>query len=194
MPATNQAAPQSSRSVVEEILALFESAGQSAYLGEAVTQLEHALQCAQLARDAGADNEMMLAALLHDIGHLCAPAGPEGVGVVDHDEAGARYLRERGFSRRLTALVGGHVAAKRYLTATNPSYFNTLSPTSVTTLRLQGGPMNPDEASAFECDVLAADKLQLRSWDEAAKRPGWKVAPISSYRDLLLAHLNRKEN
>lgn len=178
-----------SRSIVDEVLQLLESAGRSAYLGEAVTQLEHAVECAQLATDAAADDEMILAALLHDIGHLCVPAGPEGVGVVDHDDAGARYLTERGFSPRVAALVGGHVEAKRYLTATNPSYFARLSPTSVTTLRLQGGAMNVDEAGAFEADPLAQDKLRLRSWDEAAKRPGWKVAPLSSYRSLLLAHL-----
>src|SRR5579863_3631098 len=125
---------------VDQILDLLETAGQSAYFGEPVTQLEHALECAQLARDAGSDEEMAIAALLHDIGHLLEGEGlhHDAVGVVDHDAVGARYLLERGFSDRVAQLVSGHVAAKRYLTRTNPSYFVRLSPASLATLELQG--------------------------------------------------------
>src|SRR5690348_578212 len=109
--------PVSSEARVDQIMELLKTAGQSAYFGEPVTQLEHALQCAQLARDSGGDTEMIIAALLHDIGHLLEEEGVhhETVGVIDHDAVGARYLRDRGFSDRVAQLVSGHVAAKRYL-------------------------------------------------------------------------------
>jgi 2-amino-1-hydroxyethylphosphonate dioxygenase (glycine-forming) len=188
--------PVSSEARVDQILELFETAGQSAYFGEPVTQLEHALECAQLARDAGGDEEMIIAALLHDIGHLLDDEGlrDDAVGVIDHDATGARYLRERGFSERVAQLVSGHVAAKRYLTLTNPSYFARLSPASVATLQLQGGPMTAEEAAAFGRDPWFEQKLRLRSWDEQGKLAGWAVAPLSSYRSLLVAHLNRGQN
>jgi len=184
----------SSETVVDQIVELLETAGQSAYFGEPVTQLEHALQCAQLARDAGGDEEMIIAALLHDIGHLLDGEGQRDqvVGVIDHDAAGARYLHERGFSDRVAQLVSGHVAAKRYLTLMNPSYFARLSPASVVTLQLQGGPMNGEEAAAFVHDPLMEQKLRLRSWDEQGKVAGWAADPLSSYRSLLVAHLNRR--
>ena len=188
--------PVSSETRVNQIMELLETAGQSAYFGEPVTQLEHALQCAQLARDSGSDAEMIIAALLHDIGHLVEEEGvhDETVGVIDHDAVGARYLRERGFSDRVAQLVSGHVAAKRYLTRTNPSYFAKLSKASVATLELQGGPMTAEEASAFGRDPLFEQKLRLRAWDEQGKLAGWVAAPLASYRDLLLAHLNRTQN
>ena len=182
--------------LADQVIKLFETAGQSAYFGEPVTQLEHALQCAQLASESGADEDMIIAALLHDIGHLLEEEGlrHQDVGVIDHDAAGARYLRDRGFSARVATLVGGHVDAKRYLTRTNPAYFSRLSPASVTTLELQGGPMSAEEAAVFEGDPLSEQKLRLRSWDETAKRPGCAVAPLSSYRELLISHLNRARN
>src|ERR1700676_3257953 len=125
--------PVAAEGRVDEILGLLKTAGQSAYFGEPVTQLEHALQCAQLARDAAPDEEMIIAALLHDIGHLLEEEGlhHDAVGVIDHDAVGAHYLRDRGFSDRVAQLVSGHVAAKRYLTLTNPSYFARLSPASI---------------------------------------------------------------
>lgn len=183
--------PVFTETIVDQLFALLETAGQSAYFGEPVTQLEHALQCAQLARDSGADEEMVIAALLHDIGHLLEEEGVhhEEVGVIDHDAAGARYLRDRGFSARVAALVGGHVEAKRYLTRTNPLYFVRLSPASVTTLKLQGGPMTAEQAAVFESDPLRDEKLRLRAWDETAKLPGCTVPPLSSYRELLISHL-----
>jgi 2-amino-1-hydroxyethylphosphonate dioxygenase (glycine-forming) len=168
-------------SAVGQVLALLENSARAAYFGEAVTQLEHALQCADLAARAGADNELTVACLLHDVGHLIGvPAGE--VGVPDHDDVGALFLRELGFSERLCALVGSHVDAKRYLTATDPAYGERLSPASVKTLALQGGPMTPAEAAAFAADPLLRDKLRLRSWDEQAKIPGAPVPALETYR------------
>jgi phosphonate degradation associated HDIG domain protein len=188
-------APACSQAVADQIITLFETAGQAAYFGEPVTQLEHALQCAQLAADSGTDEEMIIAALLHDIGHLLDEQGlrHEDLGVIDHDAAGARYLCERGFSARVASLVAGHVEAKRYLTRTNPSYVGQLSAASMKTLQLQGGPMTMEEAAVFDSDPLRDDKLKLRSWDETGKRPGCPVAPLASYRASLVAHLERAQ-
>lgn len=183
--------------VVGEIFALLDGPpGQEQY-GEGVTQLAHALQCAWFASAAGADEETVLAALLHDIGHLCAPDAARmghndaSVGAVDHEGLGAAYLLERGFSPRLAELVGAHVAAKRYRVATDPQYAARLSPASAETLRYQGGPMAPDEVVAFEADPLFAAKLQMREWDEMGKEVGMVVPTLETYRTALLRDLTR---
>lgn len=189
----DQASPRSWRPAVEEILRILRESSGTSYFGEPVSQLEHALQAAQCARDAGASEEAILAALLHDIGHLVA--GPEaehesGVGVIDHDAQGAEFLRARGFSERVIALVEGHVNAKRYLTATNPEYLAKLSPASLQTLALQGGPFSDEEAVAFRAHPCFREMLQLRSWDEQAKRTDWTtVSPLDSYAEMLERHL-----
>jgi phosphonate degradation associated HDIG domain protein len=180
------------KQTVDELLALLDRSAGSAYYGEPVSQLEHALQCAQLARDAGASDDMVVAALLHDIGHLLEDENAhrhDEIGVINHDDIGAEYLIDRGFPRRIAELVRGHVDAKRYLTATNPAYAAKLSEASSATLALQGGPMTSEQASEFERDPLFTEKLRLRSWDEQGKKQGWQVAALESYRDALLAQL-----
>jgi len=145
------------------------------------------------ARQAGADEELVIAALLHDIGHLFDEAEKvrdERVGVVNHDEMGKRWLLERGFSQRLAMLVGGHVDAKRYLTATNPGYMERLSPASVETLRLQGGPMTDEDLAAYGAQPELRDMLRLRSWDEMAKDSAWTGPDLESYRAMLIRQLD----
>lgn len=176
---------------VDRLFELLCHEGGDAYFGEAVTKLEHSLQAAHLARQAGAGEEEVIAALLHDIGHLLdGGQRHEVAGVIDHDEIGGRYLGELGFSAKVVELVAGHVDAKRYLTAANPAYASRLSPASATTLELQGGPMLPEEAREFANDALLLDKLRIRSWDEQAKVPGLAVPGLDSYRALLVAHLS----
>ena len=167
---------------IERILGLLRGA-HGEYFGEPVTQLEHALQCAQLAAASGANDDLVLAALLHDVGHLLEEG--DEAGVIAHDGIGAQWLREQGMSDRISDLVGGHVQAKRYLTATNPTYYERLSDVSRLTLSRQGGPMSPEESAAFVKDPLFTEKLRLRSWDEQAKVPGMPVAGLESYRGLL---------
>jgi predicted HD phosphohydrolase len=177
--------------VVDEILALLQGAAGAAYYGEPVTQLEHALQAAHWARHAGADEEEVIAALLHDLGHLLGnPIG--AVGVPDHDDVAREYLAARGFSDKVVALVAAHVDAKRYLTAVKPEYLARLSPASVETLALQGGPMREEEARQFAEHPWRDAMLRLRRWDELAKEPGATVAGLESYRDLLLRHLDER--
>ncbi|MEZ5352907.1 MAG: hypothetical protein R2762_09755 [Bryobacteraceae bacterium] len=108
---------------------------------------------------------------------------------MNHDEAGEQWLLARGFSGRLARLVGGHVDAKRYLTATSAAYMDRLSPASKETLRLQGGPMEPSEAQQFAADPRIADVLRLRIWDEMAKDPRWRGPGLETYREMLIRHL-----
>jgi phosphonate degradation associated HDIG domain protein len=188
---------EKSERIAAEVLELLAGTGGEQYFGEAVTKLEHAVQCAWHARQAGACEELILAALLHDIGHVLDDEDTirdERVGVVNHDETGRRWLRERGFSERLATLVGGHVDAKRYQTAVNGSYLARLSSASVETLRLQGGPMEADEALIFAAHPWHRDMLRLRSWDEMAKDPAWRGPGVEEYREMLVRHLENERS
>ena len=174
---------------------LFAQSGHDAYVGEPVTQLEHALQCAHLAEQAGADTETVVAAFLHDIGHLLPPAPAtgesaktptapgymDGYGTVDHEKLAADFLREQGFSEKVAQLIENHVNAKRYLLFKNPNYLAHLSEASVKTLAFQGGPMGPGQALAFETNPYFRDILQLRSWDEQAKIPNLPTPDAAHY-------------
>ncbi len=161
-------------SVVDEIRTLFALRGEAAYLGEAVTQLEHALQCAWLAERASVAPPLVAAALLHDVGHLLQDLGEDAAerGVDGHHEAlGARFLAAR-FGDEVVRPVALHVAAKRYLCATRPEYAAGLSAASHLSLALQGGAMNTAEAERFAGQQHADAALALRRWDDAAKVVG----------------------
>ncbi|AVX91746.1 phosphonate degradation HD-domain oxygenase [Pseudomonas sp. VE 196-7] len=166
--------------VVDRVFALYERFGASDYIGEPVSQIEHMSQAAQLAMAEGFDDEVVLAAFFHDIGHLCAEGAENmgGYGVVSHERLGADYLREAGFSERLARLVEYHVEAKRYLTLREPGYFERLSEASRRTLEYQGGVMSEEEAGAFERDPLCAVSLRMRQWDELAKETAVPVMDL----------------
>ncbi|MHC8369087.1 phosphonate degradation HD-domain oxygenase [Pseudomonas sp. ZT5P21] len=157
--------------VIDEVFALYERFGDSDYIGEPVSQIEHMSQAAQLAMAEGFDDEVVLAAFFHDIGHICAESAETmgGFGVVSHERLGADYLRRAGFSERVARLVEYHVQAKRYLTLKEPGYYERLSEASRRTLEYQGGVMTEAEALAFEQDPLCAVSLRMRQWDELAK-------------------------
>lgn len=175
---------------VDELFVLCRQQADASYVGEQVSQLEHMLQAAELARQAGADEELILAALCHDVGHFCVPPTAHSamgdLGRKGHERVGARWLRGLGFSRRLCGLVERHVQAKRYLCWRDADYLAGLSPASLQTLAWQGGPMSAAEASAFEVDPLFADSLRLRRWDEAAKVPGLPLPDLEAFRSLAL--------
>ena len=158
---------------------LFVSARGQDYLGEAVTMAEHQLQAAALARAAGAPDALVGAALLHDVGHLL-----DGGTDRAHGEGGASWLAQ-WFGEEVTEPVRLHVAAKRYLVATEPSYRERLSPASVETLRHQGGPMGEREASAFRREPNARAAIALRRWDDQAKDPAAAAPPLDAYHELL---------
>ncbi len=176
---------------VAEVFALYERFGDHDYIGEPVSQIEHMSQAAQLAMAEGFDDEVVLAAFFHDIGHICAEdaANMDGFGVVSHERLGADYLRRIGFSERLARLVEYHVQAKRYLTLKEPGYYQRLSEASRRTLEFQGGVMSAQEAIAFEQDPLWAISLRLRHWDEQAKELWVPVIDMQILKDKALALL-----
>lgn len=179
------------RDRTEALLAVLERAKDRGYIGEPVTQLEHALQCAAAADRARAPEAAVLAALFHDVGHLIGAGGPEmaGLGVVEHERIGAGFLRDAGCSAAVTHLVEAHVAAKRYLCFRDPSYLDKLSDASRGTLAFQGGPMREDEALEFAARPDLHWILALRSWDEQAKDPAARPPELDHYRLRLHAHL-----
>lgn len=157
---------------IAEVFGLYEQHGAADYIGEPVSQIEHMSQAAQLAMAEGFDDEVVLAAFFHDIGHLCGQGGENmgGYGVVSHERLGADYLRRAGFGERMAKLVEYHVQAKRYLTFSQPDYYARLSEASRRTLGYQGGVMSAAEAQAFEQDPLCHVSLRMRHWDEQAKQ------------------------
>ena len=169
--------------VVEEVFGLYKKYGDADYIGEPVSQMEHMSQSAQLAIDEGLDDEVILAAFFHDIGHICVMDGrtssPDhhdavtgsmgGYGKKSHEKIGADYLRTCGFPERVAKLVENHVQAKRYLTYKYPEYYEKLSEASKKTLEYQGGVMSDAEGKAFEADPLFETSILMRKWDELAK-------------------------
>lgn len=188
MPTVNQ----SPEEIVSEVFALYELHGDEDYIGEPVSQLEHMSQAAALAQAEGYDDEVVLAAFFHDIGHLCASADSmDGMGNVDHEKLGADYLIERGFSRRLANLVNGHVIAKRYLTFKHPEYYEKLSPASRVTLNFQGGVMSAAEAAEFEQHPDADLIIRMRYWDDEAKLQEIPIDNVDYLKKIALKHLQR---
>lgn len=161
---------------------LFDAHGTLAY-GESVNQIEHALQCAALAEAAGAADTLVVAALLHDLGHMLHRDAARALSAGEddqHERLGAETL-ERWFGPAVSTPVSLHVSAKRYLCAREPGYLERLSPVSTRTLELQGGPMDGHEAAAFEALARFEDAVRLRRWDDAAKKRGQATAPLAHF-------------
>jgi 2-amino-1-hydroxyethylphosphonate dioxygenase (glycine-forming) len=177
----------------DEIIRCFQTHGGQEYAGEKVTQLEHMVQAAQLAQEQGFDEEVILAAFLHDIGHICEKGfgdnEMDGYGIKDHEQIGADFLLQKGFSKKIARLVESHVEAKRYLTYKNPAYYDQLSAASKRTLEFQGGRMTKEEADAFEQYPLFSLIIQMRKWDEEAKIEHQKTPDLEVYRQMILRHL-----
>ena len=173
--------------ISDEIVALFERQGHGAYYGEPVSVIEHALQAAHFAVLDGAGEPLVVAALLHDIGHLLN-AAPDDIADwhedAHHELVGSRYLARR-FGRAICDPVRLHVPAKRYLCATAGTYFQSLSPASVITLNLQGGPMSDAEAEAFRREPYFRDAVRLRLFDDRGKVAGLAIAPLDDYRSMI---------
>lgn len=168
---------------LEDIEQLFASRGGEQYSGEPVTQLEHALQCAQLAEADGADDGLVTAALLHDVGHLLHDLGgtPTLHGVDDvHQYRALPFLRGL-FGDEVTDAVKLHVDAKRYLCAAQPGYFAALSDDSKRSLALQGGIFNEGQAEAFIAQRGAPAAVRLRQWDDRAKTAGLPTPPLAHF-------------
>jgi phosphonate degradation associated HDIG domain protein len=163
--------------------ALYETEGRRRYGLESISQCEHALQTAALAEANREPSAMILAALLHDVGHLIAGTGEDVAkeGIDDrHEMIGAGWLDAR-LGQSVSAPVRLHVAAKRYLCAADASYMASLAPDSVLSLSLQGGPMSEQEVAAFLAEPFAQDAIRLRRLDEMAKDPDARTPPIEHF-------------
>ena len=174
-------------SVLDEILTLFKKRGASAYFGERVSMTEHALQAAYFAQLEAAPPALVIAALLHDVGHLLREL-PDDIAdwTVDvrHEEVGSRWLAQR-FSADVYEPVRLHVPAKRYLCATDAKYFARLSTASVHTLKLQGGPMAPREITLFETEPYFKQAVCVRHWDDQGKVAALRTPGIEDYGALI---------
>jgi len=197
--------PDPSTLAGDDALAALSTQAQFSY-GEGCDMLQHALQCASIARSGGCSDEDVIACLFHDVGNtkqardawcqhghaapsmLLATDGAE-IGYEKHAEVGAHYLRCLGFSEAVCNAVASHIDAKRYLVATDASYNDRLSEASKQTLIHQGGPMSHDEQTLFRSRPGWETALRLRLWDEAGKMPGTELAP-GDYRDLVVKHLH----
>ena len=173
------------------LISLIDGKGHHPYGLHDINQRAHALQAGLLAEQAGCAPALITASLLHDIGHMVHDLGqnPAERGIDDrHEDVGDAFLR-RYFGPDVTEPVRLHVAAKRYLCAVEPDYFSRLSPDSVLSLGLQGGPMSADEASAFGANPHARDAVQLRRFDEGAKVKGLATPPTEHFAPYIKASL-----
>jgi phosphonate degradation associated HDIG domain protein len=179
--------------ILEQIRALYRDKGGREYEGEGITQLEHALQSAQLAEKAGAAPDLVCAALLHDVGHLINDRGetPTLRGIDDqHQHVALPFLR-RHFPDAVLGAIRLHVDAKRYLCATRADYWQGLSEDSKRSLELQGGVFSAQEAERFIAQAHAAEAVSVRLWDDAAKVAGAATPDFAHYEALLRACLSR---
>jgi gamma-butyrobetaine dioxygenase len=185
--------------MADRLLAALTGSGARRYGGEVVSELEHAVQCAELAREGLADEELQLACLLHDVGRYAVDqslvadtlaatrVGPSARG---HHELGADLLAPSA-PERVVWCVRQHADAKRYLCATEPGYLDRLSPASRHTLRLQGGVMSPVAAARFAEHPWVRDAVALRRWDDEAKVVGKRTRSLDEWAPLVRRGVSR---
>ncbi len=185
-------------SIADEIISYLISNGGSEYIGEPVTKYEHSLQSAMIAEEMGLTDDLVIAALLHDIGHILEASSDmnsmDGFGIKDHEKIGADYLKGKGFSKRIHECVLNHVPAKRYLCYAETEYYNQLSEASKKTLEFQGGMMTEAEASQFKNNPYFEEIITIRIIDEQAKKENIVCTPIKNYRNKIIFHLINEES
>ena len=186
---SDESSPQRISDIVDRLAGLFANQGGELYGGEAVTQLEHALQAAQLAEQEDSPSHEIVSALLHDVGHLihdlgddCAERGIDDI----HERAGSDWLEsEAGFHSSVTQPVKLHVPAKRFLCAVDADYHASLSEASKLSLSLQGGPFTDDEGAACRKTPYSEAAVRLRTWDDKAKTPGLPTPSLQHFLSLI---------
>jgi len=173
--------------VVDFIFDLFSRRGAQAYMGEPISMAQHMEQSAACAVAEGASDDLVIAALLHDIGHFVGdfPIDSLENGIDNlHEEAGAKFL-EAFYPASVTEPIRLHVAAKKYLCAVDEQYFACLSAASVQSLQVQGGPMTQAEIETFESSPYHQSAVQVRRYDDDGKVAGLDIKPVQAYRDKL---------
>lgn len=174
-------------SIIEEIEALFSARGTEAYFGEPVSVREHSLQAAHFASAGHAPDALVLAALLHDVGHLVVPVPDDLADWTEdahHEEVGGQWLAKR-FPPSVSEPVRLHVPAKRYLCAVSPEYYERLSSASKVTLNLQGGPMSDVEVARFKQETYHREAVRVRLCDDQGKVAGLVTQDLQDYLPLI---------
>jgi phosphonate degradation associated HDIG domain protein len=174
-----------SRDFLDVLEDIFDNEGSAEYLGEAVSMAEHMLQTAQNAKNGGADDALITASLLHDIGHFAQVKAARSDWHRHHDAAVAEFLRGH-FGPAVIEPARLHVEAKRYLCATDPDYIGQLSAASMDTLEKQGGPMQAGEIEEFESNPYFIDACRLRRWEEDGKNKDAKCPDFACFRPILI--------
>lgn len=170
---------------IDKIFDLYLKYGNKNYIGEQVTQLEHAHQAASLAKEDNCSKEFIIGAFLHDIGHLLEFDNPSletmnHLGVMNHETIGAEYLRRHGFPELSCVIVENHVKTKRYLVSKNSDYYNNLSNASKQTMEYQGGLMTQKEVDAYENSKYFEENIRMRKYDDLAKDTSEKIKKNAS--------------
>jgi len=181
-----------SEKVWDEIRAAFAKRGHEGY-GEGVSQLEHALQCAVFAERDGASEPLVVATLLHDIGHMLhdLPEDIADAGVdTQHESLGSAWLSQH-FGLEVSEPVRLHVAAKRYLSTSEAGYFDLLSEASKLSLKLQGGPMTAEEQAKFGAERFFEEAVALRRWDDEGKVVGMETPGLAHFEPMIERSLGR---
>ena len=176
---------------IEELIQILNFKARELYYEESLSQLEHALQSAACAMEITENEELIVAALLHDIGHLIPNENTTPQGNIDHDELGALYLKSMNFPHSVTHLIANHVKAKRYLVTTQPDYKSKLSAASLITLEHQGAMMSDEEVARFESDPFFDDIITIRICDEKAKSNSPSPYRIEDFKPVLFLVLSK---
>lgn len=175
---------------MEKIINLYKNYGDSEYLGECVSKTTHMIQAATSAKNNNEEDYLILACLLHDIGHFLDKDNMNGLGVIEHGKIGANFLRNIGMNEKVCCLVENHVLAKKYLVSKNEEYYNKLSEASKKTLEYQGGKMSIDEMEIFEKDPYFQDSLKVRKYDDIGKNIGIEIPKLESFYTLINKYLD----
>lgn len=171
------------------VLELYEKYGQTDYIGEKITQTEHAIQCALVAKNEGYNDYVIIGALLHDIGHLIGLQNNleemDSLGTSSHENIGYEFLKKYNFPTIICDLVKNHISAKRYLVSKHPEYYNKLSNASKQTLIYQGGSMTKEEMKEYELNPNFELYLKLREWDDKAKVENMELPNIREFENII---------
>ena len=173
-----------------KLINLYKFHGNSNYFGEDVSKTEHMIQAALAAQNNNESDYIVLACLLHDIGHFLEEDNMNGLGVIEHSKLGADYLRKLKIDDKVCDLVENHVMAKKYLVSKHSDYYNKLSDASKKTLEFQGGRMSDSEMLEFEKRYNFNDILKIRHYDDIGKDKNLKIPDITSFKNIIMNYLN----